>query len=443
MYGQGHHQNHNAFLNGGHGNQRFGIPMNSSKPFQGGHQGQPPRSQQDHMGHHQANVINHQHNSSTSGFSVSTPNFTPAQLRNPTPGNMQNGADGPLRSDHWSRQLEKANKSRAASDKHHWAKNSNTGKTLPNTGIENQAQDIEQEERNRAVSTKNTDSITQQWDALDMSGLGLQIVSRATFGYPFLKKLYLNNNKLSLLPPEIGLLRNLVHLDVSGNDLRELPAELGMLVNLKELWAFNNHLQDLPPEMGSLFQIEMLGLDGNPLDEQYRTILIQQGSKELIAVLRENGGGTLFVVTLAFYKCVLELSAIYELEPEPPNDREIRTISEAKTVSGNGAPETFSVMSYNTLCDKYATQTQYGYTPQYVLAWENRRSIILQELLGRDADVLCLQEIDTESYHDFFRPSLARQDYRGVFWPKTRAKTMADKEAKSVDGCAIFYKNHK
>lgn len=124
-------------------------------------------------------------------------------------------------------------------------------------------------------------------------------------------------------------------------------------------------------------------------------------------------------------------------------DRELLSISDPTAASGGNPNDIFSVMSYNILCDKYATQTLYGYTASSALAWENRKAVILDELLGRDADILCLQEIDTENFHDFFRPQLARQDYRGAFWPKTRAKTMADKEAKSVDGCAIFYKNHK
>lgn len=69
--------------------------------------------------------------------------------------------------------------------------------------------------------------------------------------------------------------------------------------------------------------------------------------------------------------------------------------------------------------------------------------MILAELRERDADVVCLQEIDQDSFHDFFRAALAINDYKGVFWPKTRARTMAEKEAKLVDGCAIFYKHSK
>ena len=106
-------------------------------------------------------------------------------------------------------------------------------------------------------------------------------------------------------------------------------------------------------------------------------------------------------------------------------------------------PETLSILSYNILCDKYATTSQYGYTPAKALSWETRKDLILSEILVQDLDIVCLQEVDRESFQDFFQYQLARKDYKGVFYPKSRAKTMAEKEAKLVDGCAIFYKATK
>jgi len=77
------------------------------------------------------------------------------------------------------------------------------------------------------------------------------------------------------------------------------------------------------------------------------------------------------------------------------------------------------------------------------LSWDHRRGVILDELRARQADILALQEIDIENYNEYFRPNLATEDYKGAFWPKSRAQTMGEKEAKIVDGCAIFYKNSK
>ena len=106
-------------------------------------------------------------------------------------------------------------------------------------------------------------------------------------------------------------------------------------------------------------------------------------------------------------------------------------------------PEKFSVMAYNMLCDKMATHSQHGYTPSQALSWGYRKQLLLQEIRDQNADISCLQEIDMVSFNEYFRPELAYNDYKGVFWPKTRARTMADKEAKLVDGCATFYKGSK
>lgn len=51
--------------------------------------------------------------------------------------------------------------------------------------------------------------------------------------------------------------------------------------------------------------------------------------------------------------------------------------------------------------------------------------------------------MDQDSFKEFFCPKLSYNDYRGVFWPKSRAKTMSEKDAKMVDGCATFYKTSK
>lgn len=105
--------------------------------------------------------------------------------------------------------------------------------------------------------------------------------------------------------------------------------------------------------------------------------------------------------------------------------------------------ERFKVLTWNVLCDKYATSQTYGYTPTAALDWEYRKECIFSELRFRDADFLCLQEISTESFKEDFSPELAKYDYKGVQWPKSRAKTMSEKDALGVDGCAVFYKNSK
>lgn len=123
----------------------------------------------------------------------------------------------------------------------------------------------------------------------------------------------------------------------------------------------------------------------------------------------------------------------------PPPDRAIVDVVKADT-SGQ---EKFRVFSFNILSDQACTQRLYGYSPQGALTWEYRRDQILKEIRDQDADFVCLQEVDTDTFQEFFREKLAYNDYKGIFWPRSRAKTMSEKDAKNVDGCATFYKQSK
>ena len=115
-----------------------------------------------------------------------------------------------------------------------------------------------------------------------------------------------------------------------------------------------------------------------------------------------------------------------------------------ETVSSSGvAVDKLSVLTYNILCDRYATSSQYGYVPSVALSWDYRKELIMQEIRAQNADIVCLQEVDADNYSEYFRVQLAYDDYKGVFWPKSRARTMPEKEARSVDGCATLFKHHK
>ncbi|KAH0560729.1 hypothetical protein KQX54_007687 [Cotesia glomerata] len=103
----------------------------------------------------------------------------------------------------------------------------------------------------------------------------------------------------------------------------------------------------------------------------------------------------------------------------------------------------FTVMCYNVLCDKYATRQMYGYCPSWALEWEYRKKGILEEIRHYSADIISLQEVETDQFYNFFLPELKREGYDGIFSPKSRAKTMAENDRKYVDGCAIFYRTAK
>ena len=60
-----------------------------------------------------------------------------------------------------------------------------------------------------------------------------------------------------------------------------------------------------------------------------------------------------------------------------------------------------------------------------------------------DVIVCDLQEVETDQFNSFFYPELSRQGYDGIFSPKSRARTMAERDRKYVDGCAIFFHKTK
>lgn len=275
-----------------------------------------------------------------------------------------------------------------------------------------------EEERQRLI---NEQINKQFWTALDLGGQGLCRLSNRLFGYSFLQKLYLNHNKLMVLPSSIVQLNQLKVLDLSDNLLTELPPELGVMFNLRYLFCFDNRIQTLPFEFGFLFQLEVLGLEGNPLNEHMRDLLAKEGTRGLIVELREKAPVT--------------------VESHPREWLMFET-PDSSTTEANDA-DGLSFLSYNTLCDHYATPQLYGYTPSWALGWKYRSDLLSAEVMALDTDVICLQEVDRNSFDDFWVPQLKEKGYEGVHTPKTRAKTMDDTESRKVDGCATFWRKSK
>lgn len=62
----------------------------------------------------------------------------------------------------------------------------------------------------------------------------------------------------------------------------------------------------------------------------------------------------------------------------------------------------FTLLTYNILAEKYATPQMYGYVPSWALLWEYRKQMILHEVLSYDADIICLQVKGIERYRDIY-----------------------------------------
>jgi len=81
------------------------------------------------------------------------------------------------------------------------------------------------------------------------------------------------------------------------------------------------------------------------------------------------------------------------------------------------------VVTYNILADLYAdsdyTRTVlHPYCPPYALAIDYRIQLILKELQGYNADILCLQEVDSKVFNTYLEPTFARLGFSGVFAKK-------------------------
>jgi len=254
-----------------------------------------------------------------------------------------------------------------------------------------------------------------KWTELEITG-PVRALSPALWSLKHLTALYLNDNNLTRLPPEISLLTNLLHLDLSSNKLRSLPTELGNMLHLRELLLNYNQLRVLPYELGRLFQLQTLGLNGNPLQSDLIELYSSpNGTYELIGYLLDN----------------------QPLNLEPP-DRPWLVLDEPSKYSF-----VFSLMCYNVLCDKYCSRQLYGYSPRWSLRWDHRQRLILDEICNYNADIVCLQEVETCEFFDTFSLELKRHGYLGIFSPKSRAKTMHKDDSKNVDGCAIFWKQDR
>ncbi|KHJ86671.1 hypothetical protein OESDEN_13570, partial [Oesophagostomum dentatum] len=124
-------------------------------------------------------------------------------------------------------------------------------------------------------------------------------------------------------------------------------------------------------------------------------------------------------------------------------DRFSLRLPPSSRIPGEEMIATFTVLCYNVLCDKYATVNQYSYCPSWALNWEYRKMSIMKEIRNYEADIITLQEVETEQFRLLFQPELKALGYTGIFSPKSRAKTMNEEDRKYVDGCAIFWKSEK
>ena len=111
-----------------------------------------------------------------------------------------------------------------------------------------------------------------------------------------LRSLYLAYNQLRSLPAEISQLGNLQSLDLDDNQLSSLPAEVGELKNLQWLFFSGNQLSSLPAEVGQLKNLQRLDLSFNRLSSLPAQIRSLKSLKRLD--LKYNSFSASYIVQL-------------------------------------------------------------------------------------------------------------------------------------------------
>eukprot|EP00055_Hartaetosiga_balthica_P013454 m.69025 g.69025 ORF g.69025 m.69025 type:complete len:546 (+) comp8262_c0_seq2:97-1734(+) len=260
---------------------------------------------------------------------------------------------------------------------------------------------------------------SDEWSGLDMADGAILALPQALFRMTFLTHLYLNNNNISEISPNISSLKNLKVLNLSRNKLIAIPPSLGEIQTLIELDLSGNQLASLPFELGQLHRIVVFGLENNPFHEPLATH-VKSGGDAVLEYLIDNA----------------------PLTGEKPEERQWMVPVGGNTSITNRLMKEkktgFSCFCYNILCDRYASRQMFRYCPSWALQWDYRKGRILSELEDSQCGVLCLQEVSMQEYMHFFHPKLQHSGYIGQFAAKNKCTILHDA---TFDGCATFFKS--
>ncbi|XP_030419765.1 nocturnin isoform X1 [Gopherus evgoodei] len=96
------------------------------------------------------------------------------------------------------------------------------------------------------------------------------------------------------------------------------------------------------------------------------------------------------------------------------------------------------VMQWNILAQALGEgKDNFVQCPMEALKWEERKCLILEEILAYQPDILCLQEVD--HFFDTFQPLLSRLGYQCTFFPKPWSPCLDVEHNNGPDGCALFF----
>ncbi|XP_072257456.1 leucine-rich repeat-containing protein 10 [Pyxicephalus adspersus] len=98
---------------------------------------------------------------------------------------------------------------------------------------------------------------------VDLSSMQIRRFPLRVCAFTELVKLYLSDNNLTNLPPELELLQNLQILALDFNKFKALPLVVCSLKQLSILYLGNNRIKDLPQELSFLKNLHTLWIEAN------------------------------------------------------------------------------------------------------------------------------------------------------------------------------------
>nr|CAD7575705.1 unnamed protein product [Timema californicum] len=124
---------------------------------------------------------------------------------------------------------------------------------------------------------------------------------------------------------------------------------------------------------------------------------------------------------------------------------EEQLLSQTELAEGCAEPSSGSqnirILQWNLLSQALGqTNDNFVCCPDEALEWRTRRFHIVEELVGYNPDIICLQEVD---HFNFLKKVLGSLGYSGMFFPKPDSPCLYIKGNNGSDGCAIFYRKDK
>ena len=158
------------------------------------------------------------------------------------------------------------------------------------TRIPDELDQTERDEGRRRLKEKLLLKVRQM--DLSYQGMPITLSSNRLFelsDFISLSKLDLSHNELHKTPEAIGSLPSLTHLFLNDNYLSSLQPEIiRRLVNLQELDLRNNKLNDFSLDITELSCLQRLSVQGNPLkDDEKRKLMMLALKKRWIDIAGE------------------------------------------------------------------------------------------------------------------------------------------------------------